>query len=87
MLAGTLILEDLILQYTLPDRNNGLVRVEVSDSLTGAKATVECAPRAFAASMALALDFDGMDGHPAQAALYAEAETIPFPSRELRWIP
>ena len=96
MIAGTFVFEGLVMHFKLPDTQDGNVSVLVQDTLTGETAKVLCNPRAFAASMALALDFGGFDnmvggsagdGRSIQAALYDLAETIPFPNNHLRWIP
>lgn len=89
MICGTIHIEDLTLHFHLPDSRDGKVTVRVQEGLRGETAKIECGPRAFAASLALALDFNGMEdaGDELVKALYAYAETVEFPSRELRWIP
>lgn len=87
MIAGTFVLEDVAVHFQLPDTRDGMVAVHVQEMLGGESAKIECDPRAFAASMCLAFDFDGMEGDDMQAWLYKLAETIPFPSDRLRWIP
>ncbi len=85
MICGTIQLEDQTLHFHLtPD---GDAHIRVQDGLTGETAEIQCLPRQFAASLALALDPAGMEGEDTQAALYELAEFIPFPSDTLRWIP
>lgn len=85
---GTFCIADMMLNFRLPDVKSGKVVVHIVNGLDGESAKVECSPEAFAASMALCMDFDGFDhNQAAQNALYELAETIPFPSNNLRWIP
>lgn len=88
MIAGMMIHEETTMQWRYLDTTRE-VEVIVCDSATGETAKLTMPARAFAASMALAIDPDGMDGGLAlvQAALYAEAEAYQPPSPSLRWIP
>lgn len=87
MICGTFSFDGLTMHFKLPYTSDGKVVVYAQDHLTGERAKIECDPRAFAASMALAMDFDGMEGTPMCEKLYELAETIPWPNNNLRWIP
>lgn len=87
MICGTIHVEGQTLHFILPNRQDGEVIVRVQESLDGEEVEVRCSTRAWAASLALLMDFDGMEESPLQAGLYELAETIPFPSSALRWIP
>ena len=82
MIAGTIVIEDLTLHFSVEP---GEVSVRVTN--TGETGLVVCSPRAWAASLALALDPDAMSGADAESDLYGWAGTIKFPSPGLRWIP
>lgn len=86
MICGTITIEDTILHFHF-EMENQTVSVTVCDALTGATQEIICPARAFAASMALGLDFDAMAETAMHAELYKEAEKIQFPAPELRWIP
>lgn len=86
MIAGTFIFEDTQLHWRY-NQEKRLVELRVCDGLTGEERVQEVAPRAFAASVALAIDPDGGDGWDAQGPLYREAEGIQPPNGPMRWIP
>lgn len=88
MIAGTFQFEDLTIHFAFPSHRDGKVRVMVQNGQDGETANTEVEPRAFAASMALALDVDAME-HDSKLneSLYALCESIPFPNNNLRWIP
>lgn len=86
MIAGMMIHEETTMQWRYLDTTRE-VEVIVCDSATGETAKLTMPARAFAASMALAIDPDGMDDNRAQNELYALAEAYQPPSPSLRWIP
>lgn len=88
MIAGTFQFEDITINFTFPSHRDGKVRVMVQNGLDGETAILPVEPRAFAASMALAMDFDAME-HDSKLneSLHALCESIPFPSHSLCWIP
>lgn len=97
MIAGTLVLEDLTLQFRMETDKPGLpVAIVACDSATGQEAPISCSAEEFGASLAIALSGEGFEGAPAlQAGLYTLAERIPFPKEAdgsgptsvFRWIP
>ena len=87
MICGTFLLEDLTVHFELPSTKDGQVRVQVQNGLDGEAGLMHCSPRAFAASMALALDFDGFEDSALSASLYEAVEGIEWISNGLRWIP
>lgn len=90
MICGTMVFEGMELQwrYLAGTRD---VEVQVCDGVTGEETKMVIPARAFAASMALALDPDGMededDADSVSERLHALCAGIEFPSNELRWIP
>lgn len=89
MIVGTLILEEMALHFELPERVDGKVHVTVADGQSGESRKLEVDQRGFAASLALAMDFEGMEGEEElQAALYRLAEpVVEGVPLALRWIP
>jgi len=94
MICGTIVLEDSILHFRMdPSEAAGeaSVHLRVCDALSGQEHEARVTSRAFAASIALALDNEGMDGTQMCAALYALAEPIQpacdSAGNGLRWIP
>ena len=81
-----MILADMAVLWKLPD--GGSENVKVTVHVEGELGVYRCEvpTRAFAASIGLALDFDGMDGSSAQDGLYSELETLEVPPL-YRWWP
>lgn len=90
MICGTMVFEDQSLQWRYLDSTRE-VEVVVQEGLTGQTAKVVMPARAFAASVALAIDPDGMEDEVGRVnmveRLYEYAEAHQPEAKELRWIP
>ncbi len=88
MIAGTFTLEGMVVHFRMPDPSIPEVEVTTHDAYSGAEETRKVPSRAFAATLALAFDHEGMDGAgDLQDMLYAIAEPHQSAIRELRIIP
>ena len=93
MIAGTVVMEDIILQFK--HQVNGEVSLSVSDALTGQQGSVLCNAALFATAIGIALNPSGDAGNLSEEE-YRELveEVTPVPDEleegedsQLRWLP
>lgn len=91
MIAGTLIIADMVIHFTLPELGGEKGTVSVSCGLDGAQRTVPCTHAELGAALALAIAGDEDFNSRTSQELYRLAEAIqPDKTMEgtgLRWIP
>ena len=84
MISGTLVLEDLTINFAPHHEGENLVRYSIADSLSGCSTTMVVPQAAFLAALAIAVHSDGMPNYEAD---YEAAESVQPAERALRFIP